>query len=189
MSTPTPSQNLRAKKVKAYADAFVKIIRTSDSFDETAVAFEELSEMLTKSPNLKNLLISKHRGTELKSKVMHEIGTRAQLGAGVEGLVDALAGNNDLALLPDVVKAVLHTTREEIVIAHITTARALDDAQAKKLKERLQDKFNKRVELKVKEDPELLGGLTVQVGDTVIDGSLRGRLDRLRDQLLKPPGK
>lgn len=189
MATPTPKQNLQAKKVKLYANAFVKAIKDAGALDETAVAFEELSDMLFDNPKLKHLLQSKQRGEDLKSKVVKEISQKAELGAGLEGLVDALAGNGDMHLLPDVVKEVLKSTREEIVIARVTTAKPLTAEQEKNLQERLQDKFNKRVKLKTKEDPELLGGLKVQVGDTVIDSTLRGRLDRLRDQLLnnKPP--
>lgn len=193
MATPTPKDNLKAARVRIYANAFVKAVRAGNVFDETAVAMEELADILAASPKLKQLLQSKQQPQALKENVLKEIGQRAQLGSGLAGLVDALAANGDLALLPDVIHAVLKITRDEIVIARVTTARPLDAAQEKDLQERLQDKFNKRVRLKIQEDPELLGGLKVRVGDTVIDASLRGRLDRLRDQLLNgknnPPPK
>jgi F-type H+-transporting ATPase subunit delta len=193
MGTPTPKDNLQAKKVKLYAEAFIKAVRAGGGFDDTAIAVEELSDILFDNPKLKNLLQSKQHPQTLKADVLKTIGQKADLGAGVEGLVDALASHGDLALLPDVTKAVLKITREEIVIARVTTARPLEPAQEKNLQERLQDKFNKRVKMKIAEDPELLGGLKVQVGDTVIDSTLRGRLDRLRDQLINgknnPPRK
>ncbi len=193
MGTPSPKDNLQAKKVKLYADAFIKAVRVGGAFDDTAIAMEELSDILFDNPKLKHLLQSKQHPQALKADVLKAIGQKANLGGGVEGLVDALASHGDLALLPDVTKAVLKITREEIVIARVTTARPLEPAQEKNLQERLQDKFNKRVKLKIAEDPELLGGLKVQVGDTVIDSTLRGRLDRLRDQLINgknnPPPK
>jgi len=184
MATSTPKDNLQAAKAGLYADAFLKAVRAAGALDEAAIAVEELSDILLENPKLKHLLQSKQQPQALKADVLKEIGQKARLGGAIEGLVDALASNGDLALLPDVAKAVLKVTREEIVIARVTTARPLEPAQEKSLQERLQDKFNKRVTLKVKEDPELLGGLKVQVGDTVIDGSLRGRLDRLRDHLI-----
>lgn len=184
MVTPSPKDNLHAKKVKRYADAFITAVRAQGALDETAIAMEELSDILFENPKLKHLLQSKQQPQTLKANVLRDIGQKANLGAGVTALVDAMASNSDLALLPDVTKAVLKITREEIVIARVTTARPLDPAQVKSLQERLQDKFNKRVKMKIKEDPELLGGLKVQVGDTVIDSTLRGRLDRLRDQLI-----
>lgn len=193
MGTPSPKDNLQAKKVKLYAEAFIKAVRVGGAFDETAIAMEELSDILFDNPKLKHLLQSKQHPEELKADVLKAIGQKANLGGRVEGLVDAMASNGDLALLPDVTKAVLKITREEIVIARVTTARPLEPAQEKNLQERLQDKFNKRVKMKIAEDPELLGGLKVQVGDTVIDSTLRGRLDRLRDQLINgknnPPPK
>ncbi len=67
--------------------------------------------------------------------------------------------------------------------ASVTSAVALDPADVEALAERLAALTGKRIELHEEVDPGLLGGIQVRVGDRLIDGSVRGRLDRLRAEL------
>ncbi len=59
----------------------------------------------------------------------------------------------------------------------------LNDDQRKRLAEALGNATGKQVEVKVVVDPSVLGGIVAQVGDTVIDGSVRSRLDQLKQAL------
>lgn len=65
--------------------------------------------------------------------------------------------------------------------AHIVTARALDDLTRSKLTSQLEKFSGKNIELKVQEDPSLIGGIVVRLGDWVMDSSLRGRLKRMKE--------
>jgi F-type H+-transporting ATPase subunit delta len=65
------------------------------------------------------------------------------------------------------------------------SAVALDDDQRERLRRELREKFNREPVLSVRVDPELLGGLVVKVDDWVYDGSVRGRLERIRNQLIE----
>ena len=67
--------------------------------------------------------------------------------------------------------------------ATVTSAIALDAADVEALRERLATMTGKRVELHQEVDADLLGGLSVRIGDRLIDGSVRGRLERLRTEL------
>jgi len=71
-----------------------------------------------------------------------------------------------------------------IVEATATSAAPLDDRELRALQERLENMTNKRVELTTAVDPRLLGGIQVRIGDMLLDGSVRGRLERLREQLV-----
>jgi F-type H+-transporting ATPase subunit delta len=74
--------------------------------------------------------------------------------------------------------------RNGIVHATATSALPLDKAELSALTARLEQMTGGTVELDVETDPSLLGGLVVRVGDRLIDGSVRGRLERLRAQLV-----
>jgi F-type H+-transporting ATPase subunit delta len=67
--------------------------------------------------------------------------------------------------------------------AVVTSASELSAQEVRALEERLERDTGGKVELQVKVDPSLLGGLVVRVGDRLLDGSVRGRLERLRDQV------
>ena len=77
----------------------------------------------------------------------------------------------------------LDNQRKGITQASATSAAELTPAEVEALTSKLEQFTGGRVELDVAVDPSLLGGLVVRVGDRLIDGSVRGRLERLRNQL------
>ena len=71
-----------------------------------------------------------------------------------------------------------------ITVATAISAAPLAEDEIRALTERLEGLTGGKVELEVQVDPSLLGGLVVRVGDRLIDGSVRGRLERLRNRLV-----
>jgi F-type H+-transporting ATPase subunit delta len=78
----------------------------------------------------------------------------------------------------------LDNARQGITEATATAAAELTPAEVEAITRRLEQLTGGRVELDVQVDPSLLGGLIVRVGDRLIDGSVRGRLERLRNRLV-----
>jgi F-type H+-transporting ATPase subunit delta len=70
------------------------------------------------------------------------------------------------------------------VTAQVTTAVALDTAQRQAVSQKLAQITQKEVLLETQVDPAILGGLVVRINHTVLDGSLRGQLARLRQELI-----
>lgn len=96
-------------------------------------------------------------------------------------LIKLLVEYDRLAMLPVIagIYEDLKAQDEGTLEAEITAAAALSDAQVKTLVGHLQTKFGKKVEASVKVDPEIIGGIKIVVGDTVIDASVRGRLQEM----------
>ena len=78
----------------------------------------------------------------------------------------------------------LDNVRQGITPATATSAVPLSEDEVRAVVARLEEMTGGRVDLDLKVDPDLLGGLVVRVGDRMIDGSVRGRLERLRNQLV-----
>ncbi len=70
--------------------------------------------------------------------------------------------------------------------AQVRSAVELDGDQRRRIAEQLSQRTGKTVEVEVELDPDLLGGAVIRIGDQLIDGSTRGRLRRLREQLANP---
>ncbi len=71
-----------------------------------------------------------------------------------------------------------------ILLAQVTSAIELTDAQIVRLKENLSRRTGQRVEMNIEIDPSIIGGLVVRIGDTVMDGSIAGHLQRIKDEFL-----
>jgi F-type H+-transporting ATPase subunit delta len=73
-------------------------------------------------------------------------------------------------------------------VANVRSAVELDEAEYRRLTQALERSAGHPVEVRVQIEPLLMGGMAVEIGDTVIDGSVRRRLDQLRDSLAPPGG-
>jgi F-type H+-transporting ATPase subunit delta len=74
---------------------------------------------------------------------------------------------------------------ERRLTVELTTARELTDAEAKTILKQIEDAAGRKVEATQKVDPDLVGGIVLQAGSLRVDASVRGRLERLRNELVK----
>jgi F-type H+-transporting ATPase subunit delta len=107
------------------------------------------------------------------------------LSTAVRNFVVVMAENDRLALLPDVVCqfAALKAELESTVTVEVTSAYDLGVEEAERLQSFLSRRLNRTVSLTTHTDPALLGGALIRAGDLVIDGSVRGRLEKLAGAL------
>lgn len=104
-----------------------------------------------------------------------------QFGEDFGRFLSVLAHYGRLVLLPEVYQQFEAYRREAEAVVHVqvTSAQPVSDEQSKTLTERLKKRFGREIDLEVAVDPALIGGAIIRAGDEVIDGSVRGRLERL----------
>jgi F-type H+-transporting ATPase subunit delta len=110
----------------------------------------------------------------------------SSLSDGMQRFLQVMADNNRLLLLPAVQEQfqVLKANLERTINVDVLTAAPLSEALCARLTEALGKRLGRDVRVAVTIDPTLLGGAVIRAGDLVIDGSLRGRLNKLADALL-----
>lgn len=106
-------------------------------------------------------------------------------GEGFGRFLSMLAGNRRLALLPEIAGLFeeLRAEAERVVKARVTSASELPAGELDSLKAALRKRFGREVEVETSVDPSLIGGAVIDAGDVVIDGSLKGKLERLQTAL------
>jgi ATP synthase, F1 delta subunit len=140
----------------------------------TIKASRELSQLL-KSPIVK----SDDKILILKQIFIGRISLRT-----LESL-ELLVRKGRSAFIPDTIEEFqeLLDKRNGVVNAEVASAIELDEAQKQLIQARLEKLVSQKIRLQTKVQPHLIGGLTVRIGDTVIDHSIRHQLDRLRERL------
>jgi F-type H+-transporting ATPase subunit delta len=114
----------------------------------------------------------------------------AALGANVQpetrNLAKMLIERNRMTLLPEIREIFDDEVRAErgVVVANVTTAERLSDPEKDLIREKLETLTGKTVELAVRIEPEIIGGIIVRIGDQVIDGSVRNKLEKMRSRLV-----
>jgi F-type H+-transporting ATPase subunit delta len=114
-------------------------------------------------------------------------GACGDLVTEAQNLVRVLIENGRLATLPEIrdIYEELKNAREGVVEALITSAYPLDSGQLSTLVAELEQRFKRKVKPQVEVDAALIGGVRMQVGDEVIDGSVRGKLAAMALALAK----
>jgi len=114
-------------------------------------------------------------------------GACGDLATEAQNLVRVLIENGRLATLPEIrdIYEELKNAREGVVEALITSAYPLDRRQLSALVAELEQRFKRKVRPQVTVDAALIGGVRMQVGDEVIDGSVRGKLTAMAVALTK----
>lgn len=109
-----------------------------------------------------------------------------QVGEESRRFIEYLIKRKRYMLLPFVAAEMERIIDEETKTAraHVRVARPLDEAGKSELQKRLSKYLGKEVILDVKEDPALIGGIVVKVGDKVLDASVTRQLERLREKFL-----
>ena len=99
--------------------------------------------------------------------------------------LDVLAENRRLGLLPEIAAQyeVLRTEAEKVADVEVVSAMELDAAQQERLAQALRARLGREVRMHTRTDASLIGGAIVRAGDLVIDGSLKGRLERLASEM------
>ena len=174
-----------APTAKRYAQATFQIAREQGREDGWLEGLE-LARRALSEPTAAVFLALPRVGLAQKQEAARE------LLAGQEpllvNLVQLLIARRSLELLPLLVReyrTLLDISRGR-VRAHVTSAVALSDEQQRRLGELLAEMFDdKEVVLDVVQDPEIMGGLIARVGDRVIDGSVRTRLESLKQRLTR----
>jgi F-type H+-transporting ATPase subunit delta len=106
--------------------------------------------------------------------------------ATLRNFLGVLLTNNDFGLIDEIVQALGRVMSEEAggpVKALITSAVELTEEERAEIEKKLIESFGSNLEFVYQVDPDILGGLIVQVGDKLIDDSVRGRLNALRQKI------
>lgn len=139
-----------------------------------------LAAAVAANDQMKNLIDDpKLNAAELEAVFLKVCGDK--LNEQGQNLIKILVEYGRLSLLPAIAEAfeALKAQDEGTLDAQIIAAAKLTAAQSKDLVKRLEAKFGKKIEATVSVDPEIIGGIKIIVGDTVIDASVQGQLQNL----------
>ena len=165
-----------------YASALFELADEQQQLDAVADELKQLRAILDESEDLRHLITSPVIARDQQSKAMAAILEQAKAGDLTRRFVLVVASNRRLFVLPQMIKAYLAelSRRRGEVTAEVTSAQPLSEAQQASLNESLRAAVGTKVQVDLKVDRALLGGLVVRVGSRMIDSSLRTKLQKLQ---------
>jgi F-type H+-transporting ATPase subunit delta len=165
----------------AYAEALLAVARSEGSLAEVEDELFRFARLLESNDDLRTTLTDAALPVSRRQQIVEDLlgGKANPVTVALSSMVIGTGRSRDLvAIIDELVRLSAAEANKEL--AEVRSAVPLTDDQKTRLAEALGKATGKSVELKVVIDPSVLGGLVAQVGDTVIDGSVRSRLEQLK---------
>jgi F-type H+-transporting ATPase subunit delta len=166
----------------AYAEALFGVARAEGTLGEVEDELFRFSQTLRGNDELRNALTDAGIPAARRQQIVEDLlGVKAS--PTTVALVSMVVGTGRARELPTIIQRLVEMSAAEAnkEVAEVRSAVPLTDDQRERLAKALEDATGKQIEVKVVVDPSVLGGIVAQVGDTVIDGSVRRRLDQLKN--------
>lgn len=166
----------------AYADALFGVARAEGTLGEVEDELFRFSQTLQGNDELRDALTNPGIPASRRQQIVEDL-LGGKASSTTVALVSMVVGTGRARDLPGIIRQIVEMSAAEAnrEVAEVRSAVPLNDDQRKRLAEALGHATGKQVEVKVVVDPSVLGGIVAQVGDTVIDGSVRSRLDQLKN--------
>jgi F-type H+-transporting ATPase subunit delta len=170
---------------RRYAKALFQLASETGQVAQLRGEIDSLAALLAESPELAGVLLQPLRPVAERSKVLDAVAERLGAGALLRHFYQVLIEHRRLVDLEAIRAEFARLADEQAGVrrAQVRSARPLSGAQLERLRRALAARLGHEVEIEVEVDPELLGGLVAQVGDLLLDGSVRTQLRQLRASL------
>ena len=168
----------------AYASALFEVARAEGNLERVEAELYQVARAIEGSDELRSKLTDQALPVDLRQGIVEDLlGDRTQ--PVTKALVSFVVGSGRARDLPAIIDLMVHRSADERAeaVAEVRSAIPLDDDQQRRLADALSRRTGQKVSVKVNVDPSILGGIVTTIGDTVIDGSIRRRLDQLKESL------
>lgn len=165
-----------------YASALFEVAKDGNAIDQVARDLDSFDRMLSDSPDLARLVRSPIFTSEEQVKAVSTILDRAGIGGIAANIIRLTASKRRLFIVPDLIRAyrALVAQSRGIVSASVTVAEEPSPRVMEDIRSALREMAGSEVDVGVKIDPALIGGVVVKIGSRMVDASLRTKLNSIR---------
>lgn len=173
---------MSAEKVSSYAEALVAVVQAEGDLAATEDELFAVAQALAGSDELREVLADRRIPAARRQQIVEDLlgGQAAETTVALVSMVVGAGRGSDLVRIIEAAVERSAGLRNKAV-AEVRSAIALSDDQQQRLAEALRQATGKDVTVKVVVDPSVMGGLVTRIGDEVIDGSVRTRINQLRE--------
>lgn len=165
-----------------YASALFDLARDQGAIDAVMGDLDRFGALVDESPDLARLLRNPVFTAEEQSRAIDAVLTRAGIGGLTGNFIRLVASKRRLFALTDMIRAyrALVAQAKGIVPAQVTVAAQPSAQVLDEIRAAVRDMAKAEVDLHIKVDPQLIGGLVVKLGSRMIDASVRTKLNSIR---------
>jgi F-type H+-transporting ATPase subunit delta len=176
-----------ASLVNTYARAFADVVIEKQlDAPRTIAEAQQIADLVKENRTLREVWENPSIPAEQKRAVLDGIVKRARISQPVRNFIAVVMDKGRMNFLSEMVSQFAQDVNQRLGFAEaeITTARELGKEERAELERDLAQVTGKKIKARYTQDRDILGGAIARVGSTVYDGSVRGQLERIRQQLV-----
>lgn len=172
--------------VRGYAEGLFRVVTAERNLELVENELFHFAKLLESEHELKQALSDQSIDRIRRQKILDDV-LADKVSTHTLGLLSFVVAQGRARHLPQILEQLSSLAAEarNSVVAEVRSAIPLDDDQRARLADALSHATGKKVAVKVVVDPSVIGGVVARVGDTVIDGSIRRRLEQAKEQLTR----
>ena len=170
---------------KIYARSLFEVAEEADKLDVVREQLGEFADAVAESHDLSVFLFSPYFSTEEKKEGLHKV--MDDVDETFENFLELLLEQHRMPAIHRIRREyeMLWDRQNDVLPVEVTSAVELDEETVKSVGDRIGEQTGRKVELTSRVDPDILGGLVLRVGNSILDASIRNRLDQLRKQVAR----
>jgi F-type H+-transporting ATPase subunit delta len=170
--------------IHGYAEALFRVVNAEGDLDTVEDELFRFGKLLESNSELKQALSDQGIEKTQRVKVLDDL-LAGKVSDHTFGLLAFIVTQGRARQLPQILDelSALAAEARNAAVAEVRSAVPLDEDQQKRLGEALSSATGKKVDVKVIVDPSVIGGIAAKIGDTVIDGTIKRRLEQLKEQV------
>jgi F-type H+-transporting ATPase subunit delta len=170
---------------QVYSRSLFEVAKEQDKLDAIRDQLGEFTDALNDNRDLQVFLFSPYFSTVEKKEGLHKVLDGAD--PALQNFLDLLVEKHRMPALFRIRRQFEERWQKEnrLLPVQVTSAIALDDETVEQISSRIAEQTDRRIELTTDVNPEILGGIVLRVGNSILDASIRNRLEQVRRQLAR----
>jgi F-type H+-transporting ATPase subunit delta len=170
---------------QVYSRSLFEVAKEQDKLNAIRDQLGEFTDALNDNRDLQVFLFSPYFSTVEKKEGLHKVLDGAD--PAFQNFLDLLVEKHRMPALFRIRRQFEERWQEEnrLLPVQVTSAIELDDETVEQISSRIAEQTDRRIELSTEVNPEILGGIVLRVGNSILDASIRNRLEQVRRQLAR----
>jgi len=171
-----------------YGEGLFRVVKETGNYQRVANELQSFLTLLETNAQIKDLLENPVYGTQERLSFLEGLQQKAGYSDSAFGLLYLLVDRNRIQHLESIIESYEKLYREELglISAEVTVAGPIDSAAQSRIKDLVQKISGKNPEILLQTDPSIIGGLKIKMGNSILDASVRTKLEKLHQALLEP---
>ena len=183
----TTNKSFSTETSERYSRALFEVSKEGEELEKIEADIKKFQSLHDSSVELKNFIENPTNTIEVQNKILNLLSEKLYFSKNLKNFFLLLIKKRRIFFVKKILDSFLRlcSKKRGEIKAELISAKELTDNEINSIKEELSKNFSSKIKLNYKNDPSLIGGLIVQVGSTMVDTSIKNKLQQIENRMIE----